>query len=156
MREDGYSPYSDYFARHTRIERSGISAAELREKLAGIAGHGRVLMLLDTCSSGAATGEGRPATGVELKSLLAGTNVTVLASSGEVEVSRESDTLGHGAFTAAMIEALGQEADSDRNGMISVGELGDFLGRRLPELTDNGQTPAIETRFGGDIFASGL
>ena len=34
-----------------------------------------------------------------------------------------------------MLEALGRAGDTDGNGMISVGELADYVGRRLPELT---------------------
>ena len=41
-----------------RIQRSGISGTELRTAIAGLAAYGRVLVLLDTCSSGAAIGEG--------------------------------------------------------------------------------------------------
>jgi WD40 repeat protein len=138
-----------------RVRQSGISGTELRREILGIAEHGRVLLLLDTCSSGAITGQDRPASGAELQALFAGKDVTVFASSGADEVSRENDTWANGAFTETMLEALGRTADSDQNGMVSVGELTDFVSWRLPDLTDGRQTPTIESRLTGDIFASG-
>ena len=40
--------------------------------------------------------------------------------------------------------------------MISVDELAGYINRRLATLTESGQTAAIETRFSGDLFSSGL
>jgi hypothetical protein len=139
-----------------RIRQSSISGTELRREILGIAEHARVLVLLDTCSSGAITGEDRPASDAELKALFAGKDITVVASSGADQVSRENDSWANGAFTETMLEALGRRADKDENGMISVGELTDFVSQYLPERTDGRQTPTIESRLTGDIFASGL
>ena len=115
-------------------------------------------MLLDTCSSGAMTGDGRSlAAGADIvRRSLAGSNVTVLASSGATEVSREKSEWSNGAFTEALLEGLGKAGDTDASGMISVQELAGYIDRRLSALTDRTQTPAIETRFSGDLFSSGL
>jgi len=40
--------------------------------------------------------------------------------------------------------------------MISVQELAGYIDRRLAAVADRTQTPAVETRFSGDLFSSGL
>jgi hypothetical protein len=151
-------PYGADVSSPSRIEDSGLSGTELRRKLSEIAAYGRVLVLLDTCSSGALTGSGQPlGAGTEIiRRTLAGRNVTVLASSGATETSREKPEWRHGAFTEALLEGLSKAGDTDANGMISVEELAGYIDRRLPVLTDKTQTPAIETHFSGDLFSSGL
>ena len=150
-------PYGADVSSPWSIKDSGLSGTDLRRELGEIAKYGRMLVLLDTCSSGAMTGDGRAlGAGAEIvRRSLAGSNVTVLASSGATEVSREKPEWGNGAFTEALLEGLGKAGDTDASGMISVQELADFIQGRLPVLTDSAQTPAIETRFSGDVFSSG-
>ncbi|HRO14129.1 MAG TPA: caspase family protein [Paracoccus sp. (in: a-proteobacteria)] len=150
-------PHGADVATPARIRRSGLSGADLQAQIAALAGVGRVLLLLDACSSGATSGDGSrlgAPTGV-LQSL-ARRNVTVLASSDATEISREDPEWGNGAFTEVVLEALGPQGDGDGNGMVSVAELADYVSRRLPDLTRGAQTPSIETRFQGDLFASGM
>ena len=77
-------------------------------------------------------------------------------SSSGAEVSREDAAWGNGAFTEALLEALGSAADTDRDGLVGVSELMAHLGRRVPALTEGRQTPGIEARFEGGLFAAGL
>jgi uncharacterized caspase-like protein len=150
-------PHGADVASESRIRGSGISGTELRGQIAALAGFGRVLVLLDTCSSGAAMADGRPlGAGRERVLSLAGKNVTVLASSAATEVSRERAEWRNGAFTEALLEALGQDGDRDGNGMVSVAELTDYVARRLPVLSGDTQAPSNEARFDGDLFASGF
>ena len=140
------------------IKDSGLSGTDLRRELAAIAAYGRVLVLLDTCSSGAMTGDRRSlGAGADVvRRVLAGRNITVLASSGATEISRERVEWGNGAFTEVLLEALGKAGDTDGTGMVSVQELAGYIDRRLPVLTGRTQTSAIETHFSGDLFSSGL
>ena len=112
---------------------SGLFGTDLRPELGEIAKYGRVLVLLDTCSSGAMTVDGRSlAAGADLvRRSLSGSNVTVLASSGAMEVSREKSEWNNGAFTEALLEGLGKAGDTDASGMISVQELAGYIDRRL-------------------------
>jgi hypothetical protein len=151
-------PYGADVSSPWGIKDSGLSGTDLRRELGEIAKYGRVLVLLDTCSSGAITGDGRSlaAEADIVRRSLSGSNVTVLASSGATEVSREKPEWNNGAFTEALLEALGKAGDTDASGMISVQELAGYIDRRLSALTDRTQAPAIETRFSGDLFSSGL
>jgi uncharacterized caspase-like protein len=91
-----------------------------------------------------------------LRAALAASNVTVLTSSSGAEVSREDPAWGHGAFTQALLEALGSPADTNRDELVSVDELMGYLAQRVPALTGGMQTPGIEARYAGGLFAAGL
>ena len=93
-----------------------------------------------------------------LRSVLAGNNVTVLTSSMADKLSREDEKWQHGAFSKALLDALGSgdEIDTDRNGVISMAELTAYLAKHLDELTGGDQLLGLEQRFQGDLFVSGL
>ena len=85
--------------------------------------------------------------------------VLVFSSSRGSEYSYELDTLKHGAFTAALMEALGQgKADLDiagggKDGLVTAEELLAFLRARVPQLTENRQTPTCPLlRDFGDAY----
>jgi WD40 repeat protein len=140
------------------IKASALSIADLRDQLRALGQHGRVLVLLDACRSGAATAYGArlPCDAEVLRAALAGANVTVLTSSSGAEASREDARWNNGAFTEVLLDALGSAADTDRNGLVSINELTQFLTTRVPLLTGQAQTPGIEVRFESDVFAAGL
>jgi uncharacterized caspase-like protein len=141
-----------------RIKTTALSAEELRDELAELGKLGRVLVLLDACHSGAAAGNGT-AVGADagaLRAALALPNVTMLTSSSGTEPSRGGEGWGNGAFTEALPEALGTAADLNRDGLVGVTELAGYLARRVPQLTAGPQTPAVEVRSEGGLFAAGL
>jgi uncharacterized caspase-like protein len=80
----------------------------------------------------------------------------VLTSSEGGQTSWENPAWGHGAFTLALLEALGSVADTDRNSLVNVGELMAYLAWRVPALTEGKQTPGIEVRYESGLFAAGL
>jgi hypothetical protein len=52
---------------------------------------------------------------------------------------------GHGAFTKALIEALGQgQADYSKDGIINLRELDMYIADRVEALTDNQQHPTTQ------------
>ena len=66
---------------------------------------------------------------------------------GGSEYSYEFDSLGHGAFTQAIIEGLGEgKANFTVGGstgtVISAEEVLAYLRLRVPQLTENQQTPS--------------
>lgn len=137
------------------IKSTALSVASLRGELLRIAEQGRVLLLLDACYSGAAS-PGRstmPFESSRLAHALAAANVTVLTSSSASEASREDPAWQNGAFTEAVLEALGTDADRNHDGLISANELADYVERRVRALTRGRQNPAMEIRFGGTLFA---
>jgi hypothetical protein len=137
------------------IRATALPITQLREELLKIAERGRVLVLLDACYSGAASADGRaePVASARLTQALAAANISVLTSSSASETSREDAAWQNGAFTKAVLEALGPDADTDHDGLISVDELAAYIHRRVPALTGGRQTPAREIRFGGTLFA---
>ncbi|MBP2291722.1 caspase family protein [Azospirillum rugosum] len=139
----------------SRMAAASLSLSELRRQVELLAQKGRVLLLLDTCHSGAVGGTRAP-NAKALSAALAGSNVTVITSSSADQKSYESARWGHGAFTFALLEAFGKVADTDRNGMISASELVAHLAKRVPDLTEGAQTTGMEMRFESDLFAAGL
>jgi uncharacterized caspase-like protein len=70
--------------------------------------------------------------------------VNIIGASGGAQFAYEMEQLKNGVFTAAAIEALrSMKADVDKDGSVTVGELRDYLARRVPELTGNAQRPSI-------------
>jgi uncharacterized caspase-like protein len=117
-----------------------------------------VLVLLDACHAGAVAADGSelPVDAGLLRAALSVPNVTVLTSSSGTETSREDAAWGHGAFTQALLEALGSAADTNHDGLVSVDELMAYLAQRVPALTGGAQTPGIEARYEGGLSAAGL
>ena len=69
--------------RRPELKASGLSANDFHDELIELAKYGRVLVLLDACHSGAATGDGsKLASNANLlRSTMSASNVTVLTSS---------------------------------------------------------------------------
>lgn len=145
------------------VGRTAVSMSDLIERFRGLARHGRVLVLLDACHSGAATSDGvaMSVDGGVLKSALAGIpGVTVLTSSSSNTPSFEHPTWENGAFTEVLLSAFGKAADRDDNDLISMIELQNHMERELPRLTASidprrTQRPAVDFAFDGDLFVSG-
>jgi hypothetical protein len=140
------------------LQSDSISATEFQSKIAKLAAHGRVLVLLDACRSAGLIGGARGAD--MLRSVLAANNVTVLTSSTADKLSREDDKWGHGAFTKVLLDALSGSAaadiDGNRNGVISMTELTAYVEKHLSQLTGGDQQLGLDQRFQGDLFVAGL
>ena len=61
--------------------------------------------------------------------------------------------VGNGAFTEAVLEALGGEADENKDGLLGATELARYVDRRVRALTGGRQSPAMEVRSDGTLFA---
>jgi len=149
-----FVPYGASTESPSRLKASSISADEMQREITRIAGHGRVLVLLDAFHGSGLDG---PAADL-VRSELATSNVTVLTSVTGNGLSREDDRWQHGAFTKTFLMALTdsvQEVDLDRNGTISMAELTAWMAKRLPMLTDGNQQLGLDMRFQGEIFAAG-
>jgi hypothetical protein len=105
-------PYGTDARDDVGIKSSGLEIDELRGELLALAKHGRVLVLLDACHSGATTmNEATLAmNSTSLRTALAGANVTVLTSSSGSLVSREDAAWQHGAFTKTLLDAFNDPA----------------------------------------------
>lgn len=136
------------------IRRSALPVDALKEQLLELARRGRVLVLLDACYSGGASldGSAKEVPSSVLSTALAAANISVLTSSSASQVSREDARWQNGAFTEAFLEALGA-ADENHDGLISATELARYIDRRVRNLTNGAQQPAMELRFDGTLFA---
>jgi WD40 repeat protein len=98
------------------------------------------LFVLDACESGGALEQFALRGAAEEKALFqlarsAGT--VVLAATGAEQGASEAMSLGHGVFTAALLEGLAGRADGGAvpDGKVTVKELAAYLEDRVPELT---------------------
>jgi uncharacterized caspase-like protein len=151
-------PYGVDARTPAELKASAISANDLHDEVAELAKHGRVLVLLDACHSGAATGDGSTLTSNAanvLLSTIAASNVTVLTSSTSDEFSREDDKWNNGAFTKVLLDALGKDADEDHDGLISMSDLTRYVSTHVVRLTEGQQHPGVEQRFEGEVFIAG-
>jgi hypothetical protein len=126
----------------------------LRHYAAMIGDRGRGLLLLDLSHSSTLDDDDARATpnAEAVRAALAAPNVAVVTATSGAQVSMENPGLKHGAFTTALLQALGPGADTDHNGRISVTELMNALSNTVPALTNGQQTPGIEAHLAGDLF----
>lgn len=116
-----------------------------------------VVVMVDTCHAGGLqfgspdlVAMGDPGAGLSV-----GEGFFLLAASKRGETSQEQPSLGHGAFTAALLEGLQGAADGDRDGQLSVADLFSYADRRVPRLTDGTQHPYHRTE-GTDLVLAEL
>ena len=133
---------------------SAVSASEFARKVKTIAEHGKVLLLLDACHSGAvgAGGWAKDPDAKVLQDAMDMGNVTVLTSSSKNGLSEELPAWRHGAFTQAFLDALAGGADPQGHGVISTSELASAMGRDLATLTHGKQDLGLHVNFLGDVF----
>jgi WD40 repeat protein len=115
----------------TKPEATGVSSRVLYEKLAAIPC--RKLVLLDACHSGEAVAN-------PVRSLTpGGQGPIILAACDRNQLSYENKAFGHGLFTFAILEALGERfAQADRNGdgKLDATELYAYVRGRMPTLLE--------------------
>jgi hypothetical protein len=72
-----------------------------------------------------------------------GSGSTILSSSAGAEYALESSEQQNGLFTYAVLEALdgNKDADINKDGSVQMSELGEYVKKRVSELTNNKQTP---------------
>jgi hypothetical protein len=119
-------------------EGTGISQAELAQALERVDGSD-ILLVVDACYSGQllASSERRaPINARGFAQLAFEKGISIIVASTAKQVARESDALGHGDLTFALVEGLRNDA-VDRNpkdGAITVQEWFEYGAQRVPEL----------------------
>lgn len=117
----------------------------------------RVVIIADTCHSGgigpsyATRGGGYSKdTGSEVNTYLhalaeSGKGRTILTASEPNELSMEDASWGggHGVFTYYLLEGLKGQADIDRDGIVTLGELADFVDSNVRRATNSRQHPFL-------------
>jgi len=134
--------------------KSAVSASEFAERVQALASHGKVLLLLDACHSGA-VGAGSWATDPDAKMLqdaMDMENVTVLTSSKKNELSEELPQWKHGALTKAFLDQLA--GASDPEGIVKLSALTDAMENELESLTKGRQHLGMHVNFNADLFVA--
>lgn len=129
---------------------TGMEISKFRDFIAARPLNQKALFLLDICHAGStgAKKRGRISAEDAVRELSRGTGTVVFASSTGNQSSLESEDYGggHGAFSAALLEALDGAADQnsgDQNAVNSVNEVIAFVSRRVPQMTQGQQHPTV-------------
>jgi hypothetical protein len=111
-----------------------------------------VVVMLDSCFSGAKgrsiTSEGvRPLVMTLENTLLASGKIMVLAGSSGTQISSDYDKVKHGLFTYYLLRGIQGEADKNRNGVVELGELYQYVRINVSETAslelNRDQTPIL-------------
>jgi uncharacterized caspase-like protein len=127
----------------------GISGVEIKQLLSRVNGH--VLLFVDACYAGALAGsKPAPDPPVDLVPLIneltaADSGLVVFGATQRGERAREVDALQHGAFTNALLDALGDKRAAGSDGAIHLTTLGSFLREDVARLAlpPPGQHPSM-------------
>lgn len=129
-------PHDTNFTSMEDIARTGIGANALRDMLSRV-GAQRVLVLIDSCKSGGSIDTLAAAMDRRvLRSLGREAGVAILAATRKDQLAAELSSLGHGAFTYVVLQALAGKAANDRDGgRITADGILAYSTRALPQLT---------------------
>ena len=115
--------------------RGGLDGPELRKLLARFRST-KTVVVLDTCSSGAFRLAGRSLGekgAIDRLAQLSGR--VVLAAAGDQKMALESPDNQRGIYTGALLRALSGQADTNRDGLVGVGEVADFVDGEVQRIT---------------------
>jgi uncharacterized caspase-like protein len=137
-----------------RSIKSAVSASEFAKKVGALAAHGKVLLLLDACHSGAVGAQtwAKDPDAKILQDTMDLENVTVLTSSKKDELSDELPEWKHGALTEAFLDALKGAADAQ--GIVKLSALTDAMENEVQSLTKGRQHLGMHVNFSGDLFVA--
>ncbi|SMG09946.1 WD domain-containing protein, G-beta repeat-containing protein [Marivirga sericea] len=121
-----------------QLQQKGVSASDLKLLLSKVKAQ-KQLILMDACHSGGAvaaiTTRAVASEEKALFQLARASGVVMVASSGSKQFSTEFESLGHGVFTYALLEALDGKADQGDD-KITVNEIKLYLEERVPFLSN--------------------
>jgi len=146
---DGLEKYLlPYDADPTRLYSTALPMSEIARIFPRLAAE-RVVMLQDTCFSGATGLTGRTIQTAMFRAsisdhflnrLTQGKGRIIITASEANEVSLERDDFGHGVFTYFLLEAL-RHGDRDGDGFITTTEAFRYVSEKVPAATGQTQHP---------------
>jgi uncharacterized caspase-like protein len=120
----------------------------------------KVVVMADACHTsgvGSSFAEDRKGIGIEdnrvnqgLQSLAnVSSGVIVMTSAGAKQLSQESERWGngHGVFTYCLLKGLQGEADYNKDGRVTLGELIPYVSEQVRQETKNAQSPEVAGKF---------
>jgi uncharacterized caspase-like protein len=147
-------PYGFDAGSQGRSIKSAVSASEFAKKVGAFATHGKVLLLLDACHSGAVGAQAwaKDPDAKVLEDALDLENVTVLTSSKKDELSEELPEWKHGTLAEAFLDALIGAAHPE--GIVTLSALTDAMANEVQSLTKGRQHLGMHVNFYGDLFVA--
>jgi hypothetical protein len=127
-----------------KLRSSAVSEADIRDAISLI--RGKVLFFIDACHSASALEGGLGVVDVTaiVNDLASAENgIVMFSSSTGRELSLEDPAWGHGAFTLALLEGLGGQADYKKDGKLTTAEINLWLTTRVAELTSDRQNAVM-------------
>jgi uncharacterized caspase-like protein len=121
----------------------------------------KVVVIADACHSGG-VGQAydiarRASRGIEINPISSGLQdlskigdgVAVISASDEKQLSQESQSWGggHGVFTYFLLKGLKGDADYNKDGRVTLGELIPYLSEQVRRGTRNSQSPTVSGKF---------
>lgn len=141
-----------------RIASTALPMREIRDAARENLRANKAIILADTCHSGGMNFPGWRDVGNSttarinnyLQDLQQASKGNVIFTSAEKnQLSREGERWGggHGVFTHYLLEGLRGKADRDQNGIVTLGELLEYVREQVRVDTDDKQHPSISTDF---------
>jgi len=128
-----------------RLRATCINYVEIKQSVAAIAG--KVVLFMDACHSGGVMGtSSRRVAAADIIGFVnelasAENGAIVFTSSTGRQFSLEDPAWNNGAFTKALVEGLGGEADLFKRSSISIKTLDVYVSQRVKDLTKGQQAP---------------
>jgi TPR repeat protein/uncharacterized caspase-like protein len=156
-----------YFAVHdtspSNVRGTGLANADVEQAVRDAEAK-HVLFLADTCHSGGVGLSGRRGVGaLETNRLLASLalakpGMAILTASRGAELSQENARWGggHGVFTHFVLTGMAGGADENKDQLVTVSELYDFVYGRVKEATSGGQHPELKGKFDNQMPIAAL
>ncbi len=141
---------------HTNLAGSAVRMADVESAVFNT--QAQVVLFIDACHAGAVATPGGTR-GDDLNRINSefieriaaarpsGVSMVVAAHEGEYAHEGTEWGGGHGVFTYHLIQALGGRGDRDEDGIVDLGEVYDYVRARVPQDTDNQQTPFANSQF---------
>jgi uncharacterized caspase-like protein len=155
-------------AKSYNLSETAFPMYELQEVFAHVLKARRVVTLMDTCHARGILGV-QPQAGVnedgnETNNLI-NQYIEHFAGQGERAVITASDInekslegpqwgKGHGVFTYYLLQGLAGEADSNHDGIVTTGELFDYLRKMVSRATNGQQHPRTVAGFASSLILS--
>jgi Caspase domain/Bacterial Ig domain len=121
----------------------------------------RIIFIADACYSGASGGRTISLSGIRanisdafLDRIATGKGTVIMTASGANEVSAEDEKLQHGVFTYYLLEGLSGAADTDKDGLITVDEIYQYVSMQVPRATGQEQHPVKKGTVEGRLILS--
>ncbi len=164
--EDSMSPDGDglekyilpYDADLKNLYASALPMSEISKIFSRIYSE-RLIFIADACYSGASGGRTIGINGKRsnisdafIDRISSGKGRVIITASGANEVSAEYDELKHGVFTYYMLEALKGKADLDKDGIITVDEVYNYVSIKVPLATGQSQHPVKKGAVEGQLI----